>query len=61
MELDKHENNYRVIADSVRRTSEILNESVDSVRDLRKQMSAIRENYIQMQNIIDSYNSSGDM
>lgn len=60
MELERHENNYRVIADGLTRTSEVLSQSATTVRDLRKQISAIRENYIQMQNIIDSYNSSCD-
>ena len=58
MELERSRNNYRVIEDSVRRTSEILNESVDSVRDLRKQISAIRENYELLEKYVNNLDDS---
>ena len=60
MELERSRDNYKSITESVRRTAEVLSQSASSVQELRKQISKVRENYIQMQNIIDSYNSSGD-
>lgn len=57
MELERHENNYKSITDSVRRTAEILNESVDSVRELRKQISEVRKVFEDMEDYISGFDS----
>lgn len=58
MELDRHENNYRVIADGLGRTAEILNESTTTVQDLRRQISAIRENYELLEKYVNNLDDS---
>ena len=54
MELERSRDNYKSITESVRRTAEVLSQSASSVRDLRKQISAIRENYEAMEVYINN-------
>ena len=58
MELERSTENYKSITDSVRRTSEILSESATTVRDLRKQLSAIRETFEYMENYVNNLDDS---
>ncbi len=58
MELDRSTDNYKSIADSVRRTAEILSESATTVQDLRKQIFAIRENYELLESYVNSLDGS---
>ena len=58
VELERSTDNYKSITESVRRTAEILNESATTVQDLRKQISAIRETFEDMENYINSLDSS---
>lgn len=58
MELERSTDNYQSITDSVRRTAEILNESATTVQDLRKQISAIRETFEDMEEYISSTTDS---
>lgn len=57
VELERSTDNYKSITESVRRTSEILNESATTVQDLRRQISAIRETFEDMENYINSLDS----
>ena len=54
MELNNSRDNYKSITESVRRTAEVLNQSASSVQELRKQISAIRENYEAMEVYINN-------
>ena len=45
MELNNSRDNYKSITESVRRTAEVLSQSSSSVQELRKQISASREDY----------------
>ena len=54
MELERSRDNYKSITESVRRTAEVLSQSATTVRDLRKQISAIRENYEAMEVYINN-------
>lgn len=54
MELERSRDNYKFITDGLTRTAEILSQSASSVRDLRKQISAIRENYEDMEVYINN-------
>ena len=58
MELDRSTDNYRVITESVRRTSELLSESATTVQDLRRQISAIRENYELLESYVNNFDDS---
>lgn len=58
MELERSTENYKSITDSVRRTSEILSESATTVQDLRRQISAIRENYELLENYVNNLDGS---
>ena len=58
MELDRSTDNYRVITESVRRTSELLSESATTVQDLRRQISAIRENYELLESYVNNLDDS---
>ena len=60
MELERSRDNYKFITDGLTRTAEVLSQSASSVQELRKMLFQVKENYIQMQNAIDSYNSGGD-
>ena len=54
MELNNSRDNYKSITESVRRTAEVLSQSASSVQELRKQISAIRENYEAMEVYINN-------
>lgn len=54
MELERSRDNYKSITESVGRTAEILSQSATTVQDLRKQISAIRENYEAMEVYINN-------
>lgn len=54
MELERSRDNYKFITDGLTRTAEVLSQSASSVRDLRKQISAIRENYEAMEVYINN-------
>ena len=58
VELERSRNNYLSITDSVRRTAEILGESATTVQDLRRQISAIRENYEILEKYVNSLDDS---
>ena len=58
MELDRSTDNYKSITESVRRTAEILNESATTVQDLRRQISAIRENYELLESYVNNLDDS---
>ena len=54
MELNNSRDNYKFITDGLTRTAEVLSQSASSVQDLRKQISAIRENYEAMEVYINN-------
>ena len=54
MELNNSRDNYKVITDGLTRTAEVLSQSASSVQELRKQISAIRENYEAMEVYINN-------
>lgn len=54
MELERSRDNYKSITESVRRTTEVLSQSATTVQDLRKQISAVRENYEAMEVYINN-------
>ena len=56
MELGRSRDNYKVITEGLGRTAEILGESANTVQDLRRQISEIRESYEAMENYINSSN-----
>ena len=57
-ELERSTDNYKSITESVRRTAEILNESATTVQDLRRQISAIRENYELLEKYVNNLDDS---
>lgn len=54
MELERSRDNYKFITDGLTRTAEILGQSASSVQELRKQISAVRENYEAMEVYINN-------
>ena len=54
MEFDRSRNNYKSITDSVRRTAEILSQSTDSVRELRKQIQEVRKVFEDMEKYVNN-------
>ena len=54
MELNNSRDNYKVITEGLTRTAEVLSQSASSVQELRKQISAIRENYEAMEVYINN-------
>ena len=58
VELERSTENYKSITESVRRTSEILSESATTVQDLRRQISAIRENYELLESYVNNLDDS---
>lgn len=54
MELERSRDNYKVITDGLTRTAEVLSQSASSVQELRKQISAVRENYEAMEVYINN-------
>lgn len=58
VELERSTDNYKSITDSVRRTSEILSESGNTVQDIRRQLYEVRKVFEDMENYIDSIDNS---
>ena len=56
VELERSRDNYKVITEGLGRTAEILCESANTVQDLRRQISEIRESYEAMEDYINSNN-----
>lgn len=56
VELEHSRDNYKIIADGLGRTAEILSESAVTVQDLRVQISEIRKSYEAMEVYINSNN-----
>lgn len=54
MELERSRDNYKFITDGLTRTAEVLSQSASSVQDLRRQISAVRENYEAMEVYINN-------
>lgn len=60
MELERSTDNYKSITESVRRTSELLNESGNTVQDIRRQMYEVRKVFEDMANYIDNIDNSNE-
>lgn len=60
VELDRSKDNYKSIADSVRRTSELLSESGTTIQDIRRQMREIRKVFEDMENYINNIDNSAE-
>lgn len=58
MELDRSRNNYKVLADGLTKTSELLNQSGNTVQDIRRQMYEVRKVFEDMESYINSLDSS---
>lgn len=54
MELESAKNRESDIAESLRRTGEILDSSVNTLSGIRAQISEIRKNYEEMENLLYS-------
>lgn len=61
VQLDRSHDNYRAITERLGRTGEILSESATTVRDIRNQISEIRKVFEDLENYINSVDSSSDM
>lgn len=60
MELSAATNRQSELAEVLRRDSEILSESFDTISGIRSQIAAIRESYEKMENIIANGNCSSN-
>ena len=60
MELSAATNRQSELAEILRRDSEILSESFDTISGIRSQIAAIRESYEKMENIIANGNCSSN-
>lgn len=58
VELSRSRENYRVIADGLGRTSEILSKSAGTVKELREQIYTIRETFEDMEDYINSIDNN---
>lgn len=56
MELERSRDNHKIIREGLGRTAEILCQSTNTVQDLRRQISEIRESYEAIENYINSSN-----
>ena len=54
IQSQEYERREREIADIAQRTGGVLQESIDTISDIRRVIEQIRENYIQMENILFS-------
>lgn len=54
MELERSKDNYKFITDGLGRTAEVLSKSANTIQELRKQISAVRENYEAMEVYINN-------
>ena len=54
MELEQSKDNYKFITDGLTRTAEVLSKSANTIQELRKQISAVRENYEAMEVYINN-------
>lgn len=53
-ELDNAENRQQQLAEITSRTGTLLSESVDTVAGIRRQITEIRKNYEEMENLLNS-------
>ena len=58
VELERSRDNYKIIREGLGRTAEILCQSTNTVQDLRRQISEIRESYEAMADILTDNNGS---
>lgn len=58
MELESAKNRESDIAESLRRTGEVLDSSVNTLSGIRAQISEIRKNYEEMENLLYSSRSN---
>lgn len=59
MELSAATNRQSELTEILRRDSEILSESADTIQGIREQISEIRKSYEAMEDIINSLDSGG--
>ena len=58
IELESSRDQFEYLTGSIEATRAILNESADTVADIRSQLEAVRENYEQMEDAIDGFRNN---